>query len=157
MTVASALRNLPSQGDQPFADSVTQELAVLFESLSVMLARHVSAAASQAAISAGGAAAVMLASSPYKTLGSTSPSLTPHGGHTSSKSTAEYSFLTISREVEVSEQRALLVVASLLLLLPVFCSQSSLGTPQICCSDVEEFERLRVVASAPSCSILECP
>jgi hypothetical protein len=156
VTVASALRNLPSQGDQPFADSVTQELAVLFESLSVMLARHVSAAASQAAISAGGAAAVMLASSPYKTLGSTSPSLTPHGGHTL-KSTAEYSFQTISREVEVSEQRALLVVASLLLLLPVFCSQSSLGTPQICCSDVEEFERLRVVASAPSCSILECP
>ena len=105
MTVASALRNLPSQGDQPFADSVTQELAVLFESLSVMLARHVSAAASQAAISAGGAAAVMLASSPYKTLGSTSPSLTPYGGHSSSKSTAEYSFLTISREAEVSSPR----------------------------------------------------
>jgi hypothetical protein len=98
MTVASALRGLPTHGDQSIAESATQELAVLFESLSAMLARSASAAASMAAISAGAMASAALPSSPYKTLSSSSPTLTPYGG----KSTAEHSFLTISREVEVS-------------------------------------------------------
>jgi hypothetical protein len=102
MTVASVLRGLPNHGNQPIAESATQELAVLFESFSAMLARNATAAASRAAISAGAMAAAMLPPSPYKTLASSSPTLSPFGGNVLLKSTAEHSFLTISREVEVS-------------------------------------------------------
>lgn len=99
-SVASALRGLNNDGDQSAAAGVTQELAVLFESFSSMLARNASASASsqQAAASAGAAAALLQPSSPYKTLAA--PSQTPFSAV--SKSSAEVSFLTISREVEVS-------------------------------------------------------
>lgn len=106
MTVASALRGLPTHGDQSIAESATQELAVLFESLSAMLARSASASASMAAISAGAMASAALPSSPYKTLSSSSPTLTPYGGTVLPKLTAEHSFLTISREVEALRKYA---------------------------------------------------
>jgi hypothetical protein len=97
------LRGLNADAEQhSSAVSVTHELAVLFESLSAMLARSASAAAPQELPSAGGAAAALLPPSPYKTLVSRSPSLTALGGNSLSKSSAEISFLTISREVEVS-------------------------------------------------------
>jgi hypothetical protein len=98
-TVASALRGLPNQSA---AESATQELAVLFESFSAMLARNASASASQAALSAGAIAATMLPGSPYRTISSSSPTHIPYGGSLPPKSAAEHSFLTISREVEVS-------------------------------------------------------
>ena len=100
MSVASALRGLNSEGDQYAAASVTQELVVLFESFSAMLARSATAAASQqTASSSGGVAAALLPSSPYKSLAQRSPLQTPLNAV--SKSSAEVSFLTISREVEV--------------------------------------------------------
>jgi hypothetical protein len=104
MSVASALRHLPSHGDQSAADSVTHELAVLFESFSSMLARNVSAASAQAAVSAGVAAAAAL-SSPFRPIPSNSSNSPTHAaayGSALSRSTAEVSFLSISREVEVS-------------------------------------------------------
>jgi hypothetical protein len=137
MTVASALRGLPTHGDQSIAESATQELAVLFESLSAMLARSASASASMAAISAGAMASAALPSSPYKTLSSSSPTLTPYG--TLPKLTAEHSFLTISREVEVSNATLSRSCSSRL------GDTLSLGTPQICSADITEFQQRRTV------------
>jgi hypothetical protein len=139
MTVASALRGLPTHGDQSIAESATQELAVLFESLSAMLARSASASASMAAISAGAMASAALPSSPYKTLSSSSPTLTPYGGTVLPKLTAEHSFLTISREVEVSV--ATLSRSCLARLADTLFS----GTPQICSADITEFQQRRTV------------
>jgi hypothetical protein len=132
ISVAKTLRDLPVHEDQSFADSLTQELAKLFESFSASLARSASAAASMAASSAGVAAAAALPCSPYKTLPSSSPTSTPYGGSSLSRSTAEFSFLTISREVEVSS--AVLVV--LQITPPLFahssCKAASSGSSQSC-------------------------
>ena len=113
MSVASALRHLPNQGDHSAADSVTHELALLFESFSAMLARNVLAASTQTALSAG-AAAVAAVASPFRPLQSNSPTHAAPHGSAASRSTAEVSFLSISREVEVRAS----MLAAILILLP---------------------------------------